>query len=160
MNTKILFPLSVAFYMGFAFLSLPPALDKLMSLYGVSYTVISFLLSAMLWSHAIMQVPAGLLADRLGVKRSLFTGLILLGAGSLIGAVTPSYTLALIGRIITGIGMGLTFVTNMKLIALYSPKNRIGSFQAFSTGFFSLGSILAFLLLPHIVNIYWQWVYL
>ncbi|MFC1891714.1 nitrate/nitrite transporter, partial [Thermodesulfobacteriota bacterium] len=160
MNKKILFPLFIGFFMGFAFLSLPPALDKLMSLYGVSYTGISFLLSAMLWSHAIMQIPAGLFTDRLGVKRTIFIGLILLGAGSLMGAVTPSYTLALIGRVITGIGMGLTFVTNMKLIALYAPKNRIGSFQAFSTGFFSIGSILAFLLIPHITKIHWQWVYL
>lgn len=160
LNGKILFAFLAALNVGLTFLNVPPALNALMTLYGVGYTGMSVLLSALMWSHALMQIPAGLLADRLGVRRALIVSLAFLVCGNFLPAIGPFLVLAILGRIVTGIGTGLGFVALMKLIALHAPGGRVGAFQAFFAGLFSFGNILAYYLIPKLVVFGWQWVYL
>jgi MFS family permease len=160
MTGKMAFALLMGLNLGAIFLNLPPALDPLMDLYGVSYTRISVLISALLWSHALMQVPAGMIADRLGVGRTLKMSLIAMAAGNLLPALAADFGLAVAGRVVTGIGTGLSFVTTMKFIALHAPDNRSGSYQAFFAGFFSIGSILAYLFVPWAAAAGWRMIYL
>jgi nitrate/nitrite transporter NarK len=160
MNPKIIFALLAGLNFGIVFLNIPPALTVLMDLYGLSYTGASVLMSALLWTHALMQIPAGMLADRLSIKISITLGVGLMACGNLLPAMAPSYGLAIAGRIMTGVGSGLSFVSVMKLIVLYSPMGRHGTFQAFFATCFSLGSILAYLAIPELLTLGWQWSYL
>jgi MFS family permease len=107
MNLQILFSLMTGLAMGVTFMNIPPVLGTLMGLYDVSYVGISVLLSALLWSHALMQIPAGLVADRLGIGRTLVAGMGFLAAGNMFPAVAPILSIAVIGRVITGLGTGL-----------------------------------------------------
>lgn len=68
MRLEIGFALLVGFNLGIVLMNIPPVLSELMRVYGISYTEISILMSAILWSHAAMQLPAGMIADRLGVR--------------------------------------------------------------------------------------------
>lgn len=160
MNFKIIFALLAGFNFGIVFLNIPPALTMLMDLYGLSYTGASVLMSALLWTHALMQIPAGMLADRLNMKMSIALGIGLMACGNLVPAMAPNYGLAIAGRIVTGVGSGLSFVSVMKLIVLYSSAGMRGSFQAFFATCFSLGSILAYLVIPELLTLGWQWSYL
>ena len=160
MNLKIIFALLAGFNFGIIFLNIPPALTLLMDLYGLSYTGASVLMSALLWTHALMQIPAGMLADRLSIKMSIALGVGLMACGNLVPALEPSYSLAIAGRIVTGIGSGLSFVSVMKLIVLFSATGMRGTFQAFFATCFSLGSILAYLAIPELLSLGWQWSYL
>ncbi|MBW1997142.1 MAG: MFS transporter [Deltaproteobacteria bacterium] len=160
MNIKVIFAFLISLGLGITFLNIPPAMDTLMPLYGVSYTGMSVLLSALLWSHALMQVPAGMIADKLGVERALILGMSSLTVGNFLPAALPSVGLAILGRVLTGIGTGLGFVTGMKLIALYAPDGRAGAFQSFFAGIFSAGNILAYLVIPRLLPLGWQWTYL
>jgi MFS family permease len=160
MTRKMTFALLMGLTLGLVFLTIPPVLTPLMALYRVSYVKISLLISALLWSHALMQIPAGVITDRLGLRRALVLCLGAMTAGGLVPAVSPSLGAAVGGRVLTGVGTGLAFVTVMKLIALEAPGGRIGTYQAFFAGAFSLGSILAFLAMPRIITFGWSWVYL
>ncbi|MDX2481699.1 MAG: MFS transporter, partial [Desulfuromusa sp.] len=120
MNFQVLFALFVALNLGLTFMNLPPVLDTLMPLYGVTYGGLSILLSALLWSHLAMQIPAGVIADRLGLRPTLIFGLACMSFGNFLPALWPELALAILGRVITGIGTGLVFLTAMKLVALYS----------------------------------------
>jgi len=160
MTWKMAFALLLGLTTGYIFLNIPPALDAMMTLYGPSYVKISLLMSALLWSHTLMQVPGGMIADRLGIVRTLSIGLLLMGFGNLMAASFPNLALAILGRVVIGFGTGLNFVTSMKLIALYAPEGRAGSFQAFFAGSFSIGCILAFLTIPRVIGFGWQWVHL
>jgi len=146
--------------LGLTIMSIPPALVDLMALYGVSYTRISVLMSALFWTHALLQVPAGMIGDRFGVARTLIMSLTFMAVGNLVPAAVPSLNLAILGRVLTGIGTGLSFVIVMKFVALYAPQGRIGTYQSFYGGFFSLGSMLAYLVIPRVVAVGWQWAYL
>lgn len=160
MNAIILFSLLAGFNFGIVFLNIPPALTVLMGLYEMSYTGASVLMSALLWTHALMQIPSGVLADRLSIKKSIFVGISLMACGSFITVLLPSYALAILGRIITGFGSGISFVSVMKLIVVYSSKDMRGAFQAFFAACFSVGSILAYLAIPQLLSLGWQWSYL
>lgn len=160
MNQKIIFALLAGFNFGIIFLNIPPALTLLMDLYALSYTGASVLMSALLWTHAFMQIPAGMLADRLSIKTSIALGVGLMACGNLVPVLAPSYSLAIAGRIATGVGSGLSFVSVMKLIVLYSSIGMRGTFQAFFAACFSLGSILAYLAIPELLPLGWQWSYL
>lgn len=146
--------------LGGIFMNIPPALDMLMGLYAVSYTKISILISALFWSHALMQVPAGILTDRMGLRRTLMISLLCMGFGGIIPTITADLQMAILGRVLTGIGTGLGFVSNMKLIAVYAPNGRIGTYQSFFACAFSGGNILAYLIIPRVIMYGWQWAYL
>lgn len=159
MNLKMAFSILMGLNLGVIFMNIPPAMDRLMILYGVSYTSIAIVLSALLWSHALMQVPAGMMADHFGIKRTLVTSLLFMAFGNIIPAFVPNFELAILGRVATGIGTGLSVSSTMKLVALYAPGGRIGMYQSFFGGFFSLGSIVSYLVIPDLVASGWQWIY-
>ena len=160
MTLEIAFALLDGLALGVIILNIPPALTELMRLYGVSYTEISVLMGALLWPHAAMQLPAGIIADRLGLRRTHLLSLACMCTGNLLPALAPLLALGIAGRMITGVGTALAWMGTMKLLAVCAPGGRAGAYQAFFAGFFSLGSILAYLGLPIIVRAGWQWVYL
>ena len=160
MNIEIVFALLTGFNFGIIMMNIPPVLTEMMDLYGVSYTQISALMSALLWPHAAMQLPAGMIVDRLGIRRTQFLSFTCMCIGSALPALSPVLGWGIGGRMITGVGTGLGWLATLKMLALAAPAGRAGAYQAFFAGFFSLGSILAFLLIPGIALAGWQWVYL
>ncbi|HUL20163.1 MAG TPA: MFS transporter [Thermodesulfobacteriota bacterium] len=159
MNKRLTFGLCMGISLGFIFMNIPPALDRLMDLYGATYLRISILISTLFWSHALMQVPAGMIGDRLGIRPTLLIGLCCLCLGNLIPILSPHLGPAILGRVITGIGTGLSFVSTMKLITISAPSQRVGMFQGFYGSLFSLGGILAYLFLPPLIKFHWEWTY-
>ncbi len=160
MNLEIVFALLNGLNLGIIIMNIPPVLDELMDLYGVSYTQISVLMSALLWPHAAMQLPAGMITDRLGIRRMQLLSLACMGIGNAVPAISPVLGWGIGGRMITGLGTGMGWLATLKLLAIWAPGGRAGAYQAFFAGCFSLGSILAYLLIPVIVRAGWQWVFL
>jgi MFS family permease len=140
---EMIFSLLAGLCFGYVFLSVASALQPLMGLYEASYASMSVLLSALLWSHALMQVPGGMIADPLGLRRALWMSLVSIAVGNLSAAAFPNLHLAIAGRVLTGVGTGLGFVTIMKMIALHAPGGRVGMFQAFFGGSFYIAGQFA-----------------
>jgi MFS family permease len=160
MNVEVVFALLVALNLGVIIMNIPPVLTQLMGLYGASYTEISVLMSALLWTHAAMQLPAGMIADRLGIRRTQALSLACMCLGNIVPAVTADLAWAVAGRMLTGVGTGMGWLATLKMLALCAPGGRAGAYQAFFAGVFSLGSISAYLLLPEIVRAGWRWAFL
>ncbi len=149
--------LSVGVTLGVATMNLPPALDLMASHYHIDYIKLSALISALFWSHALLQLPGGLIADRLGLNRSLALGLSLVAAGNLIGTIDGPLSWALFCRVVTGIGTGTSYVVGLKMAAVESSQRRAGVGQAYFGGSLALGSIFAFMLLPGLAELDWRW---
>ena len=160
MTFDIVFALLNGINLSIIIMNIPPVLSELMDLYGVSYTQISVLMSALLWMHAAMQLPAGMIVDRLGIRRTQFLSLVCLAIGNALPAIHPDLAWGIGGRMIAGLGTGLGWLATLKMLAIWAPGGRAGAFQAFFAGIFSFGSILAYLLLPVIIQIGWRWVFL
>ncbi|MFF2651394.1 nitrate/nitrite transporter [Streptomyces sp. NPDC058045] len=74
--------------------------------------------------YAGMQIPVGLLVDRLGTKRVLTIGAVLFTLGQLGFALAPSYGTALASRAMLGCGDAMTFISVLRLGTRWFPARR------------------------------------
>ncbi|WP_316783902.1 MFS transporter [Streptomyces sasae] len=74
--------------------------------------------------YAGMQIPVGLLVDRLGTKKVLSIGALLFTAGQLGFAFSPSYGTALASRALLGCGDAMTFISVLRLGTRWFPVRR------------------------------------
>ena len=99
------------------------ALD-IQATFGISGTLLGVLSSAYFYSYALMQLPTGLMADSWGPRHTVATFFVLAGLGSILMGLAPSMTLAVIGRILVGIGVSTVFVCNFKLLSEWFSQRR------------------------------------
>ncbi|WP_409234960.1 MFS transporter [Streptomyces sp. PA5.6] len=74
--------------------------------------------------YAGMQIPVGLMVDRLGTKKVLTIGVVLFTIGQLGFAFSPSYGMALVSRALLGCGDALTFISVLRLGTRWFPARR------------------------------------
>ncbi|MED7818824.1 MULTISPECIES: MFS transporter [unclassified Francisella] len=74
----------------------------------------SFLVSSYNITYLLMQIPAGILLDRFGSKKILILATITCGVGNVI-FISGGYELALLGRLLVGIGSSFAFIGVLKL---------------------------------------------
>ena len=92
------------------------AVDMMQDL-KASGALLGLLSSAYFYPYAVMQLPAGLLSDSWGPRRtiSLFFGIAFLG--SLLLGLAPSVFWAIVGRSLVGLGVSVLFVPTLKVLA-------------------------------------------
>jgi MFS family permease len=74
--------------------------------------------------YAGMQIPVGLMVDRLGTRRVLMLGAVLFTGGQLAFALSHSYGMALGARAVLGCGDAMTFVSVLRLGSRWFPARR------------------------------------
>ncbi|MCX4512074.1 MFS transporter [Streptomyces sp. NBC_01619] len=91
--------------------------------------------------YAGMQIPVGLMVDRLGTKKVLTFGVVLFTAGQLGFALSPSYGMALASRALLGCGDAMTFISVLRLGSRWFPARR-GPFIAQIAALFGMAGNL------------------
>jgi MFS family permease len=71
---------------------------------GSDLTLVGLAIGAYGLTQAVFQIPFGWLSDRIGRKRVIYGGLLLLAAGSFIAAIAPNIWVVILGRVIQGAG--------------------------------------------------------
>ena len=93
--------------------------------------------------YTLMQVPTGILADTFGPRRILALGGIVGGLGSFLFGLAPTLDLALVGRTMVGLGVSVTFIAMLKLIAVWFEEDRFATMVGVCMLVGNLGSVLA-----------------
>ncbi|MGI5196469.1 MFS transporter [Streptomyces sp. CA-288835] len=102
--------------------------------------------------YAGMQIPVGLLVDRLGTKKVLTIGVLLFTAGQLGFAFSPSYGMALAARALLGLGDAMTFISVLRLGARWFPARR-GPMVAQMAGLVGMaGNLVSTLVLARLLH--------
>jgi len=93
----------------------------------------SFVLSVWFLSRIFMELPSGIISDRIGRSRLLIMGLAIGGCGALLCALSNSIYILILGRGIWGLGTALYFMNNTAMILdLFDTSIRgraLGTFQ-------------------------------
>ena len=98
------------------------ALD-MQSAFHVSSTLLGVLGSAYFYPYAIMQLPVGLLADSWGPRKTVSAFFLVAAGGSILMGMASTLGLAILGRVMVGVGVSTVFVCNFKLLAeWFSPR--------------------------------------
>ena len=93
--------------------------------------------------YTLMQVPTGVLVDTLGPRRILLIGGVISFIGSLWFGLAPDLSQALVGRTLVGLGVSVTFIAMLKIIALSFEEHRFASLTGLGVFIGNIGSVLA-----------------
>ncbi|MFI5861157.1 nitrate/nitrite transporter [Streptomyces sp. NPDC051546] len=102
--------------------------------------------------YAGMQIPVGLMVDRLGTKKVLTLGAVLFTAGQIGFALSPSYGMALAARALLGCGDAMTFISVLRLGTRWFPARR-GPLMAQLAGLVGMaGNLISTLVLAPVLH--------
>lgn len=126
---------------------LPVAIPVLRDALGLTLVQAGFLLSLVQLAGMTLGLVVGLAADRLGPRRVMVAGLVLLALGSALGAMAPGTALLLFSRVVEGMGFLLAVLPAPGLLrqrVLHAPtlSRALGWWGAYMP----LGTALALLL--------------
>ncbi|MPT13803.1 MAG: MFS transporter [Microbacterium sp.] len=71
-----------------------------------------------------MQIPVGVLLDRYGSRPIITAGMLLMAAGQLTVALSPSIGIAIVARVLLGAGDAAVFPAVLRLVATWFPAQR------------------------------------
>jgi sugar phosphate permease len=108
-----------------------------------SGTLLGLLSSAYFYPYALMQLPAGLLSDSWGPRRSISLFFTLAFIGSVMLGLAPSVLLALVGRTLVGLGVAMLFVPTMKILAEWFRAKEFATMTAILMVMGGIGSLTA-----------------
>lgn len=94
--------------------------------FGLSLIAFGYLSSAFSWTYAAMQMPAGILLDRLGVKRVGRIGTFIWSMSSFAAALAPGLGTFIAARFLLGLAEAPTFPGNAKALGYWFPNSERG----------------------------------
>jgi len=94
--------------------------------------------SAYFYAYALMQLPTGLMADSWGPRKTVSAFFILAGLGSVVMGAAPNLAVAVMGRILIGIGVSTVFVCNFKLLSEWFS---VRQFVIMGSAFMAMGGL-------------------
>ncbi len=108
-----------------------------------SGTLTGILGAAYFYPYALMQLPAGLLSDSWGARKTITLFFIVAFIGSIVLGLSPSVAWAIIGRTLVGIGVAMLFVPTMKILAEWFHRNEFARMTGILMAMGGVGSLSA-----------------
>ncbi len=130
-----------------------PALPAIQREYGASTTAVTWVLTIYLLTASIATPVLGRLGDMFGKDRVLVIVLIVLGAGTVISALSSSLEVLIAGRAVQGVG-GAIFPLAFGIIRDEFPRERVASGIGLISATFGIGGgaglVLAGVIVDHL----------
>ncbi|MFG2248500.1 nitrate/nitrite transporter [Spirillospora sp. NPDC048823] len=102
-----------------------------------SFTVLQLLV------YASMQIPVGLMLDRIGPRRMVAGGALLMAAGQALMAVSTDIGTAVAARVMVGAGDAMTFISVLGIVVTWFPGRYVPVVTQFTGQLGQLGQILS-----------------
>lgn len=118
------------------------AVDMMRDL-GAGGTLLGLLGSAYFYPYAIMQLPAGLLSDSWGPRRTITLFFAVAFGGSLLLGLAPTLGAAIAGRVLVGLGVSMLFVPTMKVLAEWFRVTEFATMTGILMAMGGIGSLTA-----------------
>ena len=118
----------------------------LKSIFDLNYTRVMFINSAFFGSYFVFAIPAGLLIEKIGYKRTMVFGLIIMAVGALLfvpAANVPSFELFLAALIVLAAGVTALQVAANPYVTVLGPSRTASSRLNLTQAFNSLGTTIA-----------------
>lgn len=129
MSRRVLFVVAATFLAYIATVmqrsSLGVAAVEATERFEVAATMLSTLAAVQLVVYAALQVPFGALIDRIGPKAPLVAGAALMAVGQTTIALSEDVGVAVLGRVLVGIGDAGTFGAGVRLLVNWIPASRV-----------------------------------
>ncbi len=142
------------FFVYFHRLSLSVVADHLVADFHTSAGTMGLLGSVYFYCYAVMQLPAGLLSDSVGPRRTVTVFLILAAVGSLLFGLAPTIAVAIAGRVLVGFGVSMVFIPTMKILSQWYYAHEFASMAGLLNAVGGAGVMAATWLLARMTEAY------
>ncbi|MFB6071002.1 MAG: MFS transporter [Halanaeroarchaeum sp.] len=127
---------------------IPPVIPLLVADLGITYGQAGFLLTVFFVMYLLFQLPAGIIADRVGKRVLMVSGLVGMSVGVLIAGMAPSYEVLVVGQAIAGISGSTFHPAGMSVISDVETTDTEGK----AMGVFGFGGVLGTMAAPIVVG--------
>ncbi|MGA7749338.1 MAG: MFS transporter, partial [Gallionella sp.] len=111
--------------------------------FHASGAALGALAAAYFYTYTVMQIPVGVMADTLGVRKIVAIGAAIAGVGSLVFGMADTLAVATMGRVLVGLGVSSMFISLMKLNSVWFHDRHYGTVGGMSLMLGNMGSVLA-----------------
>jgi sugar phosphate permease len=115
----------------------------MMNDFNAGGALMGLLAAAYFYPYAAMQLPAGLLSDSWGPRRTITLFFIIACLGSLIQGMAPTVAWAIIGRTLVGVGVAMLFVPTMKILAEWFREKEFATMTGLLVAMGGVGTLIA-----------------
>lgn len=122
---------------------LPPALPVLQETLALTLSQAGWLISVFQLAGMLLGLIFGLFVQRIGQKRSILSGLIVLSLASFAGAFTQSVTALLLFRVVEGFALLMVTMAAPSLMRQVAPKERLNFFVALWSAYIPTATVIA-----------------
>ena len=123
---------------GLNLFGISPLLPLAIEEYGISRFEAGLLISMPMLMGAILGIPGGMLAARIGIKRSFMISWVCMGLLAL-SALTPNYYVLLLLRLLYGVGLSMSVAASGPLVMQWFRSREVLAINAANTAILSLG---------------------
>ena len=147
--------LATIFYFFDNLLQVSPGVMKpeLSAAFNLSGADLGILSSCYLWPYGLMQIPAGLLMDKVGPRKLFTIASLLCGIGCFLFASANLLEMAQIGRILIGTGASFAVVGCSKIAVVWFPANKFALFTGLMVSVGMFGSAFGLATVNYIIQI-------
>jgi DHA1 family multidrug resistance protein-like MFS transporter len=143
MRRQLFVILNLALVSGFVILGLSiisPVLPDYAKSFNIPVELVGWAVAAFAAARLVMDIPAGVLADRFGRKRNMIFGLTLIIVSSIAAGTAESYLWLVFARIAEGLGSALYVTAATTWVAQVSAGEYRGRYMSLYTGLLFAGT--------------------
>ena len=115
----------------------------LMAAFDATGTELGFLHASLFYIYAATQMPAGALADRLGIRRIATIGTLVMGIGAVGFALSDRYVLSFLARAVLGLGGSVLYISALRYCANWFRSDEFATMTGLTSAMAGVGGILA-----------------
>jgi len=124
-------------------LSVGAIAGDLKSTFGMNATQIANLGAMYFYAYTLMQIPTGILADKLGPRITVVSGSLLAGAASIMFSFSTSIGMAYVSRLLVGVGVSVVFLSILKIISIWFPAGDFATMSGLTSFMGNMGGLFA-----------------
>jgi len=106
-------------------------------------TSMALLASVYLYAYLLMQIPSGLMTDRIGPRKITFAFLLLAALGTFLTSFGQSFAVIIIGKILIACGMAVIYIPLTKVLAVWFRKKDFATLNGSIIAVGNVGAIAA-----------------
>ncbi|UCH49907.1 MAG: MFS transporter [Betaproteobacteria bacterium] len=122
----VFLPFAAGYFLSYLYRSVNAVISTdLIDEFGLSASALGLLTSAYFLGFASLQIPVGLMLDRIGPRRTNSFLLLLAGSGAVVFSMADGLSGLLLGRALIGFGVAACLMSSIKVFTLWFPLERL-----------------------------------
>ncbi|RLK63499.1 MFS transporter [Atopobacter sp. AH10] len=117
--------------------------DPIQATFGASIQDFALITGFFFYPYLLMQLPAGILTDKLGPKKIMFISSLVTGLGSFLFSIAPNMMMMYLARALVGLGVSTVFVSLVKVQHTWFSSKQQGLMMGVTGIAANLGALMA-----------------